>query len=106
MMGESVQTTRDVDIAEHFSSPSHAIRRVVEAEHGKDRTDHGGSVDSMLSGFAGFLPGPEVAGYCGWFDFNNAINAMKRKDGEYILFAEDDGAQKVNMFRWTPEARR
>lgn len=49
-----------------------------------------------------FLPGPEVAGYGGWFDFNNAINAMKRKDGEYILFAEDDGAQKVNMFRWLP----
>ena len=49
-----------------------------------------------------FLPGPEVAGYCGWYDFNNAINAMKRKDGEYILFAEDDGAQKVNMFRWNP----
>lgn len=49
-----------------------------------------------------FLPGPEVAGYCGWFDFNNAINAIKRKDGEYILFAEDDGAQKVNLFRWRP----
>ncbi len=49
-----------------------------------------------------FLPGPEVAGYCGWFDFNNAINALKRKDGEYILFTEDDGAQKVNMFRWKP----
>ena len=47
-----------------------------------------------------FLPGPEVAGYCGWFDFNNAINALKRKDGEYILFAEDDGAQKVNIFHW------
>ena len=49
-----------------------------------------------------FLPGPEVAGYCGWFDFNNAINAIKRQDGEYLLFAEDDGAQKVNMFRWKP----
>jgi hypothetical protein len=52
-----------------------------------------------------FLPGPEVAGYCGWFDFNNAINAIKRKDGEYILCAEDDGAQKVNMFRWRPDTR-
>jgi len=146
------------------------------ARHGRDRTDHGGSVGSMLSGFgevrarhilsqplwqrdlpyesgtaglgnevnnffcasyAGdatgghlfigglsergvkkisiwaldptsgemvqrFLPGPEVAGYGGWFDFNNAINAMKRRNGEYILFAEDDGAQKVNMFRWRP----
>ena len=145
-------------------------------DHPKDRSDHGGSVGSMLSGFADvrasknlgkrlwqrdlpyetgkeglgnetnnffcasyagdtkggylfigglsergvrkisiwalepktgemvqrFLPGPEVAGYCGWFDFNNGINAMKRKDGEYILFAEDDGAQKVNMFRWRP----
>jgi len=150
------------------------------AEHPRDRTDHGGSVGSMLSAFADvraskglskrlwqrdlpyeagtaglggevnnffcasyagdaqggylfigglsergvkkisiwaldpktgemvqrFLPGPEVAGYCGWFDFNNAINAMKRKDGEYILFTEDDGAQKVNTFRWRPEARR
>jgi len=27
---------------------------------------------------------------------------MKRKDGEYILFAEDDGAQKVNLCRWKP----
>lgn len=53
-----------------------------------------------------FLPGPEVAGYCGWFDFNNAINAMKRKNGEYLLFAEDDGAQKVNLFRWRPEVGR
>ena len=51
-----------------------------------------------------FLPGPEVAGYCGWYDFNNAINVMKRKDGEYVLFAEDDGAQKVNMFRWKPSS--
>ena len=49
-----------------------------------------------------FLPGAEVGGYCGWFDFNNAINAMKRKNGEYIIYAEDDGAQKVNFFRWTP----
>ena len=49
-----------------------------------------------------FLPGPEVAGYCGWYYFNNAINAIKRKDGEYLLFAEDDGAQKVNLFRWRP----
>jgi len=49
-----------------------------------------------------FLPGSEVAGYCGWFDFNNAINALKRKDGEYILVAEDEGAQKVNLFRWKP----
>ena len=49
-----------------------------------------------------FLPGPEVAGYCGWFDFNNSINAMKRADGEYIIYEEDDGAQKVNFFRWRP----
>ena len=33
---------------------------------------------------------------------NYAINAMKRKNGEYILFAEDYGAQKVNLFRWKP----
>jgi len=31
-----------------------------------------------------------------------AINALERKDGEYILFAEDNGAQKVNIFRWKP----
>ncbi len=46
---------------------------------------------------------PEVAGYGGWFDFNNAINAVKRKDDKYLVFAEDDGAQKVNLFHWRPE---
>ena len=183
------EPTETYEVPAPFTEASHVIYAAVldrlfvggfNAEHPRDRTDHGGSVGSMLSAFAGvraskglskrlwprdlpyeagtgglggevnnffcasyagdaqggylfvgglsergvkkisiwaldpktggmaqrFLPGPEVAGYCRWFDFNNAINAMKRKDGEYILFAEDDGAQKVNMFRWRPEARR
>ena len=41
-----------------------------------------------------FLPGPEVAGYCGWFDFNNCINVMKRADGEYVIYEDDDDARR------------
>ena len=29
---------------------------------------------------------------------------MKRKDGEYILLAQDNGAKKVNMLRWRPSS--
>ena len=181
------EPTATYEVPAPFTEASHVIYDAAldrlfvggfTAEHPRDSTDHGGSVGSMLSGFADvraskglgkrlwqrdvtyeagtagggnevnnffcasyagdaqggylfigglsergvkkisihaldpktgemaqrFLPGPEVAGYCGWFDFNNAINAMKRKDGEYIVFAEDDGAQKVNMFRWRPSS--
>ena len=50
-----------------------------------------------------FRSGPETAGYAGWMDFNNTANAVKRKNGEYLILAEDNGAQKTQLFRWTPK---
>jgi hypothetical protein len=35
-------------------------------------------------------PGPEVHGESGWVDFRDAIRAMRRKDGSYLVFAEED----------------
>jgi len=31
-----------------------------------------------------------------------AINAIKRSDGEYIVFHEDDRYAKIVLYRWTP----
>ena len=50
-----------------------------------------------------FRSGPETAGYAGWMDFNNTINVVKRKNGEYLILAEDNGAIKTQLFRWTPK---
>jgi hypothetical protein len=35
-------------------------------------------------------PGPEVQGESGWIDFRDAIRALKRKDGRYLVFVEED----------------
>ena len=35
-------------------------------------------------------PGPEVHGESGWVDFRDAIRAMRRKDGSYLVFVEED----------------
>ena len=49
-----------------------------------------------------FQAGPEVAGYNGWFDFNNTVNVVKRSNGHYLLLAEDNGAQKTALYHWKP----
>jgi hypothetical protein len=35
-------------------------------------------------------PGPEVHGESGWVDFRDAIRALRRKDGSYLVFVEED----------------
>jgi hypothetical protein len=41
--------------------------------------------------------------YTGWVDIGYGITAVKRKNGEYIVFVEDDGFGKVLMYRWRPD---
>lgn len=69
---------------------------VMRAKEGKiavyRRSD--GSIFGMIS------PGPEVDFKSGWTDINIAITARKRKNGEYIIFAEEDGYGKIMMYRW------
>ena len=47
-------------------------------------------------------PGPEVDSESGWTDINIAITASKRMNGEYVIFAEENGYGKVIMYRWCP----
>lgn len=48
-------------------------------------------------------PGPEVKGESGWIDFPDAIRAYRRKDGEYLIFVEEDWKNKVIIYRWRPK---
>lgn len=51
-----------------------------------------------------FDPGPTVGGVenTGWIDIFTGITAHKRRDGEYLIFVEDDGRAKVLVYRWRP----
>jgi hypothetical protein len=49
-------------------------------------------------------PGPEVGRASGWVDVPNGISAHRRKDGEYLVFVEEDARGKVLMYRWKPNA--
>jgi hypothetical protein len=44
-------------------------------------------------------PGPEVHGESGWVDFPDAIRAYRRKDGEYLVFVEEDWKGKIIVYR-------
>jgi sugar lactone lactonase YvrE len=45
-------------------------------------------------------PGPEVGGESGWVDFPDAIRAIRRLDGEYLVFVEEDAKGKVLIYRF------
>lgn len=52
-----------------------------------------------------FDPGETVDGTknTGWIDILTGITAHQRKDGEYLVFVEEDYRAKVLMYRWRPE---
>ncbi len=43
-------------------------------------------------------PGPEVHGESGWVDFRDAIRAIRRKDGSYLVFVEEDAKGKTLVY--------
>ena len=49
-------------------------------------------------------PGPTVGGVeqTGWIDVMTGITAHKRKDGEYLVFVEEDYKAKAILYRWRP----
>jgi hypothetical protein len=49
-------------------------------------------------------PGPTVGGVenTGWIDLMTGISAHRRKDGEYLVFVEEDYKGKVLLYRWRP----
>ena len=60
------------------------------------RADNGTLVGTME-------PGPEVGGTSGWIDIPYGINARRRDNGEYLIFAEEGARAKILMYRWTPQ---
>jgi hypothetical protein len=51
-----------------------------------------------------FEPGPTVGGVenTGWIDILTGITAHRRKDGEYLVFVEEDFKAKAILYRWRP----
>lgn len=46
-------------------------------------------------------PGPEVANESGWIDIPQGIRAVKRSNGEYIVFVEENWKGKVILYRFS-----
>jgi len=51
-------------------------------------------------------PGPEIARESGWVDFPDAVRAYRRRDGEYLVFVEEDWKGKIIVYRWKPVTER
>lgn len=73
---------------------------MVKPEQGKQQVhilklEDGGYVGT-------FVPGPEVGGNAGWEDMPYAVQALKRKDGEYLVLVEEDWRGKNLLYRWRP----
>jgi hypothetical protein len=51
-----------------------------------------------------FEPGETVGGVknTGWIDLLTGITAYKRKDGEYLIFVEENYKAKSLIYRWRP----
>jgi hypothetical protein len=49
-------------------------------------------------------PGPSIGGVenTGWIDVLTGISAHARKNGEYLVFVEEDFKAKVILYRWRP----
>lgn len=48
------------------------------------------------------LPTAATGNHSGWSDINGAIRATRRANGEYLIFAEENGNGKIMMYRWLP----
>ena len=48
-------------------------------------------------------PDATVGSNSGWIDHPYAIRAFRRKNGEYLVLAEEDLDAKLILYRWTPQ---
>ena len=53
--------------------------------------------------FVGDLVAEKDMGNTGLLDLVESVRAIKRSNGEYIVFLEDDYKAKIVMFRWKPQ---
>ncbi len=50
------------------------------------------------------LPTADTGNTSGWSDIMSPILATRRANGEYLIFAEENGFGKIMMYRWDPLA--
>lgn len=51
-----------------------------------------------------FEPGPATGEGHGWLDMPYAVQAIKRKNGEYLILVEEDWRGKNLLYRWRPNS--
>lgn len=73
---------------------------MVKPDNGKQHTHILSLQDGTYVG--SFVPGPEVGGNAGWADMPYAVQALRRKNGEYLILVEEDWRGKNLLYRWTP----
>ena len=73
---------------------------MVKPDDGKQYTHIVSATDGEYVG--AFSPGPEVGGNAGWEDMPYSVQALKRKDGEYLVLVEEDWRGKNLLYRWRP----
>ncbi len=67
------------------------------------RNAHVRVIDNRSSRQVGVMtPGPEVGCESGWVDMPMPITALRRDDGEYLVFVEEDAHGKNLMYRLQP----
>ena len=49
-----------------------------------------------------FVAGPEIGGRSGHIDNGCGLGVIKRSNGEYVMSLEDNGNNKIILYRWTP----
>jgi hypothetical protein len=74
---------------------------MVKPDDGKQYTHVLGVADGRYVG--SLAPGPEVGGNAGWQDMPFAIQALRRKNGEYLVLVEEDWRGKNLLYRWRPD---
>jgi hypothetical protein len=73
---------------------------MVKPEAGKQQTHIYRISDAKYVGT--LEPGPEVGGNAGWQDMPYAVQALRRKNGEYLILVEEDWRGKNLLYRWRP----
>lgn len=76
---------------------------MVKPDEGKQYTH----ILRLVNGeYVGSLkPGPEVGGQAGWQDMPYSVQAIKRKNGEYLILVEEDFRGKNLLYRWLPKGK-
>jgi hypothetical protein len=64
-----------------------------------DMGNGGNACTDTRSPLKTLVPGPEIAGKTGWFDMPTSMNAFRRGNGDYLVFAEKDLQAKGLVYR-------